>query len=148
MSVGLHHLIAWVDQARTAPRAPYIEVDGNTANDGSLLALDAHGNVKGGIRTTYVDVPTRRYGVPNEANPTPIPNPSAHVRNRQDGAAFYCRIAGYEVPIPAATLRGLYRDAADYRRKVEQRYDALVREGWAVPAYRRLVLGDAEQVTW
>jgi hypothetical protein len=65
MSVGLHHLIAWVDKGIVAPRAPYIEVDGNTANDGSLMALDAHGNPKGGIRTTYVDVPVKKYGVPN-----------------------------------------------------------------------------------
>ena len=88
MSIGLHHLIAWVDKGTIPPRAPYIVVDNNAQNDGSLLALDAHGNVTGGIRTTYVDVPLNKYAAPNEANPTPIPNPSRHVSGRQDGAAF------------------------------------------------------------
>jgi hypothetical protein len=40
-------------------------------------------------------------------------------------------------------LRTLYRDAADYRRQVERRYDALVREGWALPHYRAVIVGDA-----
>ena len=142
MSVGLHHLIAWVDKGTVPPRAPYITVEGGQ------VALDPHGNMRGGIRTTYVDVPTKKHGVPNEANPTPIPNPSTHVRNRQDGAAFYCRIAGYEQPLAPETLKTLYRDAADYRRKVEQRYDALVREGWALPVYRKVVLDDAAGVSF
>jgi alpha/beta hydrolase family protein len=143
MSVGLHHLLQWVDKGKVAPRAPYIEVDGNKANDGSLMALDAHGNVKGGLRTTYVDVPLKKYNVPNEENPQPIPNPSSHVRARQGGAAFYCRIAGYEMPLSAGELKALYKSKADYQQKVERRLNQLIAEGWFVPAYRSLVLGDA-----
>ena len=146
MSVGLHHLIAWVDKGIVPPRAEYITVDGDTANDGSLLALDADGNVKGGIRTTYVDLPLKKYGAPNEANPAPIPNPSSHVRNREDGAAFYCRIAGYETPLPAARLKMLYGSSQDYRQKVERRLNQLIAEGWFVPAYKSVVLGDAARV--
>jgi hypothetical protein len=143
MSVGLHHLLQWVDKGKVPPRAPYIEVDGNKANDGSLMALDTHGNVKGGVRTTYVDVPLNKYSVPNEGNPQPIPNPSSHVRARQDGAAFYCRIAGYEIPLPASEIRTLYKSKADYQRMVERRLDQLIAEGWFVRAYKSLVLADA-----
>jgi hypothetical protein len=147
MSVGLHHLIAWVDKGTVAPRAAYIAVDGNKANDGSLLALDAHGNVKGGIRTTYVDLPLYRYGVPNEANPTPIPNPSSHVAGRQDGAAFYCRIAGYQTALAADQVKTLYKDKQDYRQQVERRLNQLIAEGWFVPAYKTVVLDDAAHAT-
>lgn len=146
MSIGLHHLVQWVDKGTVPPRAPYIEVD-NDKGDGSAMALDAHGNPKGGIRTVHVDVPLVRYGVPNEANPTPIPNPSTHVRNREGGAAFYCRIAGYEQPLPPAQLKALYKDKADYRGKVERRVDELIRQGWFLPAYRALVLADAAAAT-
>jgi hypothetical protein len=143
MSIGLHHLLAWVDRGVVPPRAPYIEVDGSTAGDGSLMALDTHGNVRGGIRTTYVDVPLKKYGVPNEPNPQPIPNPSTHVAGRQDGAAFYCRIAGYETPLPDEQIKLLYRNKQDYVQKVERRVNELIAQGWFVPAYKNLVLADA-----
>jgi hypothetical protein len=146
MSVGLHHLLAWVDKGTVPPRAPYIEVDGNTQNDGSLIALDAQGNVKGGIRTTYVDVPVNRYSVPNAENPQPIPNPSSHVAGRQGGAAFYCRIAGYQTPLPPDQLKAMYKSKAEYQQKVARRLDQLIAEGWFVPAYKPLVLADAARV--
>ena len=57
MSVALHHLSQWVDKGTVPPRADRILVDRNAANDGSLMALDEHGNPKGGIRNPYVDVP-------------------------------------------------------------------------------------------
>lgn len=147
MSVGLHHLLAWVDKGTVPPRAAYIAVDGNMANDGSLMALDAHGNVRGGIRTTYVDVPVAKYGVPNEGNPQPIANPSSHVRAREGGAGFYCGIAGYEMALPADQLKTLYPNKADYQRKVEQRMNQLIAEGWFLPVYKSLVLADAAKVT-
>ena len=143
MSVGLHHLIAWVDKGKVAPRAEYIAVDGNKANDGSLLALDAHGNVMGGIRTAYVDLPLYKYGVPNEGNPTPIANPSSHVAGRQDGAAFYCRIAGYQTPLAADQLKALYKNKQDYQQRVERRLNQLIAEGWFLPVYKTVVLADA-----
>jgi hypothetical protein len=146
MSIGLHHLLAWVDKGTVPPRADYITVDGDM-KDGSLMALDAHGNVKGGIRTTYVDVPVAKYGVPNEAAPQPIPNPSSHVRARQGGAAFYCGIAGYEAALPADQLKGLYSSKEDYRRKVERRLEQLTVAGWFLPVYKSLVLADAAKVS-
>jgi hypothetical protein len=147
MSIGLHHLLAWADKGTVAPRADYITVDGDKGNDGSLMALDAHGNVKGGIRTTYVDVPVAKYGVPNEENPQPIANPSSHVRARQGGAAFYCGIAGYEAALPADQLKGLYSSKEDYRRKVERRLEQLTVAGWFLPIYKSLVLADAAKVS-
>jgi hypothetical protein len=148
MSIGLHYLIQWVDKGKVPPRAGYIAVDGDKNNDGSMMALDEYGNPKGGIRTTYVDVPVVRYGVPNEEAAPPIPNPSSHVRGRAggNGGAFYCGIAGYELPLKAEQLKSLYKNKDDYRKKVERRVDELTKAGWFMPAYRSLVLADAAKV--
>src|SRR5262249_30881293 len=72
MSVALHHLWQWLDKSIVPPHADRIYMDYNTDGDGSLMALDEFGNVKGGIRTTYVDVPTSRIGAPNSGAEPPI----------------------------------------------------------------------------
>jgi len=137
MSVGLHHLVSWVDRGVVPPRASRIEVDRDTSGDGSLLALDEHGNAKGGVRNTYVDVPIAKHGVPNRADPVP--------GTRND---FYCGIAGYELRLPDETLRRLYRDARDYRDKVDARLRQLIDEGWFLPIYADQVTANAIAVTF
>ena len=59
MSVALNHLWQWADRGTVPPKADRILVDRNVANDGSLMALDEHGNARGGIRNVYVDVPVK-----------------------------------------------------------------------------------------
>ena len=63
MSVALDHLLKWVDKGTVPPRAERILLDRNQYNDGSMMALDEHGNPQGGIRNIYVDVPTARYTI-------------------------------------------------------------------------------------
>src|SRR5437762_4912542 len=72
MSVALHHMWQWIDKGTAPPHADRFYVDYNTARDDSLLALDEVGNVRGGIRTTYVDVPAAKFGVPNSGSEPPI----------------------------------------------------------------------------
>ena len=62
-ALALNYLVEWITTGKTPPRAPPIAVDQNTANDGSPLALDEHGNAKGGIRNVWVDVPIATHGV-------------------------------------------------------------------------------------
>ena len=144
MSTALDHLIQWVDKGKVPPHAPYIAVDNDAKNDGSLLALDANGNAKGGVRNPYVDAPTHRYLVPNEANPTPVPNPSAAVAGRGEaGPSFYCGIAAYQLPLSPEQLKALYKNKKDYQSKVDQSIKQLIKDGWFPPVYRDLVLGDA-----
>ena len=134
MSMGLDHLIQWVDRGRIPPRAPYIATDG----------LDEYGNVKGGIRNTYVDVPLYRYVAPNEAAASPIPNPSALVQGRgAAGPGFFCGIAGYQLPLSKEQLHKLYKNKKDYQNKVEQRVNQLIKEGWFLPVYKDIVIADA-----
>jgi hypothetical protein len=148
LALGLDHLVQWVDKGRAPPRADYIAVDRNPQNDGSLLALDANGNVKGGVRNTYVDVPLHKYAVPNEGSPIPVPNASATVTGfGVNGAQVFCGIAGSQMPLTGEQVKTLYRNKEDYRRKVEQRLAQLTKTGWFLPLYTNIVLQDAEQAT-
>jgi len=87
MSVALNHLWQWLDRGRGATaRRPASTWITNTDGDGSLMALDELGNVKGGIRTTYVDVPTSKLGVPNSGAEPPIKNPHPFIAARGEAA--------------------------------------------------------------
>jgi hypothetical protein len=132
-ATGLHHLVEWVARGTIPPHAPsYIQVDNDTSNDGSPLALDEFGNALGGVRNTYVDVPVAQYGVPNVGS-TPA-------------AAFTCSIAGYRLPFSEDTLRSLYKNRAQYIREVNRRLKELKREGWFLPEYADVVRRDALQI--
>ena len=149
MSVALNHLWQWVDKGTVPPRADRMWVDRNVDNDQSLMALDEHGNPRGGIRNPYVDVPAKKYGVRNEGANPPITNAHPFVAVR--GAAAQnqlCGLAAYEIDISAAQLKKMYRDKRDYQTKVARSYDEQVKRGWALPVYRQIVLDDAAKVTF
>ncbi|HMF01494.1 MAG TPA: alpha/beta hydrolase domain-containing protein, partial [Terriglobia bacterium] len=59
-----------------------------------------------------------------------------------------CNLANYELALSPAQLKKLYKDKKDYQTKVQQRYDELMKQGWALPVYRSVVLGDAAQVSF
>jgi hypothetical protein len=144
LSAGLERLIQWVDKGKAPPHADYVVVDNDLKNDGSVIALDANGNPKGGVRNTYVDVPVNRYIAPNEPKPMPIPNPSP--LTAAASVQLFCSIAGYEVPLTREKVQTLYKNKKDYQAKVEQRMNQLLKEGWLSPAYKDLILADAMKV--
>ncbi len=147
MSVGLHHLFRWVDQGVSPPHARRVLLDRDASNDGSTMALDAHGNPLGGIRNTYVDVPTAKYAPVNTAAEPLIANPSAYVAaNGLQGAQIMCRLSAYQEPLSKDELRKLYGSKRDYLTKVETRLVELEREGWSLPIYRPLILADANAI--
>jgi hypothetical protein len=146
LSAGLERLILWVDKGRVPPRADYVAVDHDLKNDGSVLALDANGNPKGGVRSTYVDVPVNRYISPNEPNPTPISNPSP--LTAAASVQLFCSIAGYEVPLTREQVQTLYKTRKEYQSKVELRANQLIKEGWLSPAYKDLILADAMKINF
>ena len=149
MSVALHHLVQWIDKGAVPPRADRMLVDRNTANDGSLIALDEFGNPKGGIRNPYVDVPVAKYGVPNEGAVPPTPNTVPWVALRGEaGISQLCGLTGYQIALPAAQLRTLYGNTQSYVAKVRQRVDELTRQGWSLPVYREQILADAATVSF
>jgi len=149
MSVALHHLVEWVDKGTVPPRADRILVDRSTAGDGSLMALDEHGNPSGGIRSPYVDVPVVGYGFPNVGAVPPTPNTVPWVALRGEaGIDQLCRNLGYEIAMTPDRLRTLYGNTQNYVAKVRQRLDELTRQGWSLPIYRELILADAAKVSF
>lgn len=124
-ALALNHLIEWIANGRTPPRAPVIAVDQDASNDGSFLALDQFGNAKGGIRNVWVDVPIATYGVFGVG--------------RSPESDRLCRLAGTKVPLPESTLRTLYRNREDYLARANRRLDELIREGWFLPEYAEMV---------
>jgi hypothetical protein len=147
MSVGLHHLFEWVDKGTVPPRAERILLDRNVTNDGSLMALDEHGNSRGGVRNPYVDVPTTKLGVRNEAAVPLIPKPSAWIAARGlPAASQMCGLAGYQMPFSRDQLTKLYSDGKTYQDRVKRRLDELVKAGWSLPVYSELILADAARV--
>jgi len=145
LSAGLDRLLQWVDKGRIPPHADYVVVDNDLKNDGSVLALDANGNPKGGVRNTYVDVPVKRYVSPNEPNPMPIANPSP--LTAAASVQLFCSIAGYELPLTHEQVQPLYKNQKDYVSKVELRANQLIKEGWLAPVYKELILADAMKTT-
>ena len=122
-------------------------LDRDATNDGSTMALDAHGNPLGGIRNPYVDVPTAKYRPINTAAEPLIANPSAYVAaNGLQGAQIMCRLSAYQEPMSKDELRKLYGSKRDYVKKVETRLGELEREGWSLPLYRPLILADANAI--
>ena len=149
MSVALNHLWQWIDKGTVPPHADRIYMDYNTEGDGSLMALDEYGNVKGGIRTPYVDFPTTKIGVPNSGAEPPIKNPHPFIAARGEAAQNQlCNLANYQLPLTEAQLKKLYKDRKDYQSKVQQRYDELMKQGWALPVYRSVVFADAAKVNF
>jgi hypothetical protein len=159
MAVALDKLFAWVDRGVTPPHADRFYVDFNPDNKpaldrtkGVLLALDEYGNVRGGIRNTYVDVPVKSFHAPNEGAEPRIANPNRFILarriNGQDPDAQLCGLSNFETVLTREQLRKIYKSPKDYVARVARRYDELVKEGWALPVYREMVLAEAARVTF
>jgi hypothetical protein len=115
--MGLQHLVDWAVEGAIPPRAAVMEIDNNTAGDGSRVATDEHGNAKGGVRTTYLDVPIFTFHIPN-AGPG------------------LCNQTGWLSPLPQEQMDALYKNYGQYVSKVEHRLKELMDEGWFPKEYR------------
>jgi hypothetical protein len=142
-SVALHHLLQWVDKGIPAPRAPRVVMDMFADNDGSLMQLDESGNPVGGIRNTYVDLPTFKYTMINEPNPN---STGAGLGRMQ--TPLLCSLSGWQTAIPQATLKQKYSTPAEYVRKIEARLKELEVQGWSLPIYHDVIMSDARAVTF
>jgi hypothetical protein len=149
MSVALNHLFAWVDKGVAPPRADRVWLDRNESNDGSMMALDQHGNPRGGIPTTYVDVPVVSYKI-RPAPTTPVISPASPyiARGGQQAAALMCNLSTSQAAFDAAKLKQLYKNKQAFVKAVETRLTALEKAGWSLPVYREMTLGDAAKVNF
>jgi hypothetical protein len=139
MSVALDRLLRWVDKGTLPPRAERALMDFTVDNDGSLMALDEHGNPRGGIRNPYVDVPLVKYTARNMPTQAAMANPAGGM-----GPGLLCVLSVWETPIPPAQLKQMYGSKEDYVRQFEQRLNELEKAGWSLPVYHDLILADAK----
>jgi hypothetical protein len=93
------------------------------------LALDAHGNVKGGVRTPAVDVPI-----------------STLSGSAPPGTSEICSLFGQTTPFSPATLSALYGSKAKYIAAFTASLDKAIHGGYILPADRAGLLAQAEQV--
>jgi hypothetical protein len=98
----LRNLQDWVEDGVAPPPGDAIVVENGQP------VLDAFGNVTGGLRSPFLDVPTSTW------------------TGSSTGASF-CFIAGHEVPFTDAQLRQLYPRHGAYVRRVAKDVSALVR---------------------
>ena len=113
----LARLDAWAARGVTPPPSQRLALQG----DGTPM-LDAHGNLVGGVRSSYLDVPTARY----------FANASAPGSNA-------CRLDGAQERFSPEERASLYGDHGSYVNRVDSRVNELERAGWLLPA-------DAEEV--
>jgi Alpha/beta hydrolase domain len=149
MSVALDHLLKWVDKGTVPPRAPRILLDRDVSNDGSMMALDEHGNPLGGIRTVYVDVPTAKYVIrPAALNPV-VANAAPYIAaGGQNAANLMCGLSTAQIAFAPARLKELYKNKQAYVKSVETRLTALEKAGWSLPLYHEMIVGDAQKVSF
>jgi Alpha/beta hydrolase domain len=103
LDAALLNLERWVENGIAPPRADPIAVSGGQP------VLDEHGNVVGGLRSPFLDVPTSTWF------------------GSSTGASF-CFIAGHEVPFSHEKLRQLYSSHGRYVRAVAEDVRNLVRQ--------------------
>lgn len=139
LAVALHHLFEWADKGTVAPRAERIWV---TRVADSMIAVDEHGNARGGIRNPYVDLPIARYVASNTPADPPIADASPLF------IPLLCGLGGYEEVFTSQQLRQLYGSKRSYVSRVEQRLTELERAGWSLPVYREMILADANAVNF
>jgi hypothetical protein len=114
----LHNLDLWVQKGIAPPPGQFINVVNNQP------VLDQFGNVTGGYRTPYLDVPTSTWF------------------GNSTGASF-CFIAGHEVPFTAAQLAQLYPTRDDYVAKVAADAASLVAQRYLTPEDARYIVQEA-----
>ena len=95
------------------------------------LALDAHGNVQGGVRTPAVDVPVATLSA--EAPP---------------GATVMCSLFGSTTDFSADTLVSLYHDKQTYLARYSADLNRAVKAGYLLGADRAALMAKAEAVTF
>ncbi len=119
-NAALQNLDLWVRDELPPPRAEPILVAGATP----APVLDEFGNVQGGLRSPYLDVPTSTWF------------------GTATGASF-CFIAGYEVPFDQALIDELYPTKGSYVRAVQRNVADLVADRFLTRADGHKLVAEA-----
>jgi hypothetical protein len=107
----------WISTGVAAPSAPYLEVNA----DGTGFELDSLGNVKGGIRTPFVDAPV------------------ATLSGLGQPPGGLCGLFGTTVLFNEVQLAELYRDKQAYIDAIDASANSARDAGFLVPADAELI---------
>ena len=116
----------WVDNGTPPPSPPPFTL---SSTHPAALALDAHGNVIGGVRTPAVDVPVS----------TLSGAPAA-------GSNAICGLFGSTVAFTPAQLASLYGTKSNYMAQYTKSLDKAIASGYILSADKASLLAQAEQV--
>ncbi len=114
------NLLAWVQKGTPPPHAEPIRVENGKP------VLDEFGNVTGGVRSPFVDVPTA-------------------VWSGSSSGESFCFIAGHEKPFDHARLTQLYGDHKSYVGKVTADVAVLVKARWITREDGKEVIAEAKR---
>ncbi len=117
LDAAITALDRWVRGEGAPTPAPRLELEGTPA----AYVTDEHGNVRGGIRTSWVDAPV------------------AMLSGLGQTGVGFCGIFGTTVPFDEAKLAALYPSHADYVRAVEVSTRAAEAAGFLRPADADLI---------
>ena len=135
VSMALDHLLRWVEDDVPPPRAERIELTGEVGGDNVAVARDGHGNARGGVRSTTLDVPVATYQALNEPR-----DPD------QDLTPGSCPVYGSQLDFPGDELASLYGDREAYVAEVDDRLDELIEDGWFLEQFADELTQQADTV--
>jgi hypothetical protein len=118
--------VRWVVNGTPPPSPPPFELK---STHPAALALDAHGNVIGGVRTPAVDAPVSTLS--GAAPP---------------GTSVICGLFGQTLAFSPQTLTSLYGTTSKYQSEYKADLDHAIAEGYLLPAERASLLAAAQQV--
>jgi Alpha/beta hydrolase domain len=121
---AMRALNTWLVDGTAPIKTDRLEVAGEPA----AFVLDELGNVKGGIRTPYVDTPIAILS--GEGQPTLQFNPDDEINV---GNTNFCFLSGITQLFDAATLGSLYADNAAYIDAVNRSTNDAVSKGYLIP---------------
>jgi hypothetical protein len=135
VSMGLDHLLRWVEDGTPPPRAEPIEVTGEPGEADAAIVRDEHGNALGGVRSTTLDVPVATHLALNDPR-----DPD------NDLSPGSCLVYGSQLDFSPEELEELYGDRAGYLDAVDERLDELVADGWYLEQFASDLRARAERV--
>jgi hypothetical protein len=107
------NLDRWVRSRKAPPSAPPVSTVKGTAGQ-NMFVTDAYGNVLGGVRSAYLDVPT-----------------STFVQSSWGPACF--TYFGHKIPFDRQRLHDLYPSHNAYVRQVDAAVEGMLGAGWITP---------------
>ena len=126
LDAAFANLTRWIRDGTPPPKAERIRIE-NAGTPQARIALDQFGNAVGGVRTPYLDVPIATYYTTSKGE-------------------TFCPELAHTVPFDWGRLNTLYGTPQNYRGKVGQSVDRLVRDHWLTESDGRKIKAEAGSV--